>query len=179
MAINPPSDIVLDVINAAPARMVDAAKARLASMADLAAGAPSFESRLEAAAPPVKGGGETPEAFVKFEAMMLESFLQYMLPSDHASVYGDGLAGDMWQQMLARQVAGVMAEAGGIGVADRLLKDYYMQGDERVAVSGVTQEAARAEDAEQRLVTESLLHETRRLLTQPLLNEAKSSLFDQ
>ena len=52
-------------------------------------------------------------------------------------LYGKGLAGDMWKSMMAEQIANVMAERGGVGIATRVLGDYYKEGDRKVAVVGV------------------------------------------
>ena len=56
---------------------------------------------------------------------MLQTFIQNMLPKDGAAVYGKGMAGDMWKSLLAEKVAEVMADRGGIGIADRVLGDRY------------------------------------------------------
>jgi len=57
--------------------------------------------------------------------MVLQTFIQNMLPKDGAAVYGKGMAGEMWKSMLAEKVAGVVAERGGIGIADRMLGEHY------------------------------------------------------
>jgi Rod binding domain-containing protein len=67
----------------------------------------------------------TPASFKRFEAMVLQTFIQNMLPKEGAAVYGKGMAGDMWKSLLAEKVAGVMADRGGIGIADRVLGDRY------------------------------------------------------
>lgn len=66
-----------------------------------------------------------PASFRRFEAMVLQTFIQNMLPKDGAAVYGKGMAGEMWKSMLAEKVAGVVAERGGIGIADRMLGGRY------------------------------------------------------
>jgi len=71
----------------------------------------------------------TPESFKRFEAMVLQTFIQNMLPKDGASVYGKGLAGDMWKSLLAEKVADSIAERGGIGIADRVLGTQYADAD--------------------------------------------------
>ncbi len=93
--------------------------------------APARDFTVEPPAPPrpAAGADPTPEAFRKFEAMMLQSFIQSMLPEDSEAVYGKGLAGDMWRSLMAEKIADVMADSGGIGVADRILKTYYAGSD--------------------------------------------------
>ena len=67
---------------------------------------------------------ERTENHVKFEAMVLGSFMESMLPKENP-VYGGGMAGGMWKSMLAQELGRTMAERGGIGIADRLLGDRY------------------------------------------------------
>lgn len=75
--------------------------------------------------PAESGKAAVPESFKRFEAMVLQTFIQNMLPKDGAAVYGKGMAGDMWKSMLAEKVAGVVAERGGIGIAERMLGGRY------------------------------------------------------
>ena len=42
-----------------------------------------------------------PESYRKFEAMVLQNFLKYMMPNDSEDVYGKGMAGDIWKSMSA------------------------------------------------------------------------------
>lgn len=167
MAISPPVDIVLDVARAASADDVAAARERLAARATTTA-APGFEIASPAAPLPTKDANATPEVFRKFEAMMLQSFIQSMLPEESEAVFGKGLAGDMWRSMMAEQIAGVMADSGGIGVADRILKNYYGRGEDQAALDA----------AGRSLVTQSILHEAQRMALQPGRSEADTSLFD-
>ncbi len=166
MAISPPVDIVLDVARAASADDVAAARERLAARATTTA--PSFEIAAPAAPFPAKDADATPEAFRKFEAMMLQSFIQSMLPEESEAVFGKGLAGDMWRSMMAEKIAGVMADSGGIGVADRILKNYYGRGEDQAAL----------DTAGRSLVTQSILHEAQRMALQPGRSDADASLFD-
>lgn len=167
MAISPPVDIVLDVARAASADDVAAARERLAARATSTA-APGFEIAAPAAPFPARDANAMPEVFRKFEAMMLQSFIQSMLPEESEAVFGKGLAGDMWRSMLAEQIAGVMADSGGIGVADRILKNYYGRGEDQATLDA----------AERSLVTQSILHEAQRMALQPGRSEADTSLFD-
>lgn len=167
MAISPPVDIVLDVARAASADDVAAARERLAARVS-ATGAPAFDVAAPAAPFPTKDADATPEAFKKFEAMMLQSFIQSMLPEEGEAVYGKGLAGDMWRSMMAEQIAGVMADSGGIGVADRILKNYYGRSEDQAALDA----------AGRSLVTQSILHEAQRMALQPGRADTDTSLFD-
>ncbi len=62
--------------------------------------------------------------FAQFEALVLQTFIQAMLPKDAESVYGKGLSGEMWQSMLAEKIAEQVTRRGGIGIAARLTEDY-------------------------------------------------------
>ncbi len=59
-----------------------------------------------------------PDAPQDFEALVLQSFIQEMLPKKSEQVFGGGVAGDIWRSMLAEKLAAEVAERGGIGIAD-------------------------------------------------------------
>ncbi|MGN6143244.1 MAG: rod-binding protein, partial [Mesorhizobium sp.] len=120
MAISPPSDIVLDVARAAEPQDIEAARAALTKRAGGAAAAFSVDA---ASAPRPAGDQATAPArnYQRFEAMVLQTFIQNMLPKDAEGVYGKGLAGDMWKSQLAEHLADVMADRGGIGIARSML----------------------------------------------------------
>jgi Rod binding domain-containing protein len=54
-----------------------------------------------------------------------------MLPREADSIYGGGLAGGIFRDMYAAEIASEIARAGGIGVADRLAVHYGREGDGR------------------------------------------------
>ncbi len=83
--------------------------------------ATSAASRLSAG---VTGKKDTAQ---KFESFVLQSFVQEMLPKDMESVYGGGIAGDYWRQMLAERLGEVMAETGSIGIADIVRKSVKLK----------------------------------------------------
>ncbi len=150
MSITPPSDLVMDVVNAAdPAKLAEA-QARLGK-ADAALKAErlndsgnGFSAQLASHKEMALAGNDTahrvsmksdktPEAYRKFEAMVLQNFVQEMLPSENESVFGKGMAGDMWKSMMAEHLANVIAEGGGIGIADRLLQKANYAGERSAA----------------------------------------------
>lgn len=146
MAISPPSDIVFDVAKAAsPLGYAEAvARLRRGGGADMEAGGAGFERAFDGmvrSEPRVLSDGHAgltarannqvlfgsagrPDAqdltYRNFEAMALSTFVETMLPGDAESVFGSGTAGNVWRSMLAEQVAGEIAKAGGIGIADSL-----------------------------------------------------------
>ncbi len=64
--------------------------------------------------------GSAKDSYQGFEAMFLSNFVESILPKDSAGLFGTGSAGQIWRSMLAEKIAGQMAKAGGIGIADQL-----------------------------------------------------------
>jgi hypothetical protein len=134
VAITPPSDIVLDV-----ARAADPEKYRVAAerLARLRATAPGTETFMLPAAPTraatpadVANTAATPTAsaqsrrrldpYGQFEAFVLQSFVQSMLPKNATTVFGKGSAGEFWRSMLAEKMGDELARSGQVGIARRL-----------------------------------------------------------
>lgn len=179
--INPPSDIILDVVRAADPGKQAKATQRLAALAednagsardfaslmddprrisggpqmpfradeariamqnrdalgapggnDSAPGESDLRARLDPLADsqartdnaprttPVGNQPMTPHQ--EFEAFILRSFVETMLPDDATASYGSGTAGDIWKGMKAEQIGNAMARSGGIGIAEQLAK---------------------------------------------------------
>lgn len=176
MAISPPSDIVLDVARAADPAGVEAARAALAQRA-AKTGAPAEPFAVASRHAPAATGNDgartpTPESFKRFEAMVLQTFIQNMLPRDGESIYGKGIAGDMWKSQLAEKVADSIAERGGIGIADRVLGDRYRQAEKAKAAepaTGATGAAPAAPPAElSPALIDEMLHRLNESLVQVL-----------
>jgi len=168
------NDIVLDVMRAVDPAAAETARARLASFVTPASGA-KFETSAPVPDATAQTRSPNAETFAKFEAVVLQTFLQSMMPSDTESVYGEGMAGDMWQSMMAEQLANVMAERGGIGIADRILRDHYTADGEKVAINGVSNDPARAERDTQEMLSVALVQEMQRKLAQSLSEENSSA----
>jgi Rod binding domain-containing protein len=106
--------------------------------------------------------------------MVLQTFIQSMLPKDTQSVYGEGMAGEMWQSLLAQQLGDTMAARGGIGIADRVLGAHY----ERVADAANTAAASsdhRAERDLQEMLSVALVQEIQRKTTRSMNEEGAIS----
>lgn len=86
---------------------------------------------LSASAPRVTKAADPAQ---KFEAFVLQSFIQEMMPDTAEGVYGSGLAGDFWKSMMAEKIAEQVAERGSVGIAN------YISG----AGSGAVRPAASA-----------------------------------
>jgi Rod binding domain-containing protein len=145
MAFDPRSDVVLEVLRAADPARAAAATQRLTALAG--AGAPdaeAFDATLAATsassrnAEPVAEAsnararlaavGATPDkaarAKVEFEAMLLSSFVNQMLPKDADATFGKGFAGEAWRSMLADQAARQIARSGALGIGKRLFASH-------------------------------------------------------
>lgn len=109
--------------------------------------------------------------FQKFEAMVLQTFIQNMLPKDTEGVYGKGLAGDMWKSQLAEKLADVMAERGGIGIARSMLADHYLDGKRIVPVGPVSGGPEKTEIDQQRRLSTSLVQEFQRKVARSMTGD--------
>nr|WP_280819655.1 rod-binding protein [Tianweitania sediminis] len=94
------------------------------------------------------------------------------MPNDSETVYGGGMAGDIWKSMLAEQIAGVMAKRGGIGIADRLLGDFTIEDKKKVALAGATAESVNELRGDKALLSSALLDEMQRRLVQSIRQDA-------
>ena len=158
MAVDPSSDIMLEVAKAAdPARAAAAAQRLNALAAAAGADGPDFAETLAATASAatsaadartrladVAASADDKATRVKtdFEAVMLNSFVSQMLPKDAESVFGEGLAGDMWKSMLADQVSRQIAKTDALGIGKRLFLSHPL------AAAGALEQARRAEFVE-------------------------------
>jgi peptidoglycan hydrolase FlgJ len=106
--------------------------------------------------------------------MVLETFIQNMLPKDAENVYGKGVAGDMWKSMLAGKLADAMAERGGIGISDRILGDHYVEGEKALPVGPVSGGPAQAEADQQAMLSTALVQEMQRNVARSLFEEQAS-----
>ncbi len=145
MAISPPSDIVLDVASAADPAQVRAATERLARLAaDPGASAAGFSEALAAAKKAsVASTPTTPftsslglasardsivnaaprdkmKAYQKFEAVLLQNFVEAMLPKD-PELFGDKNTADIYRSMMAEQFANQLAKSGSFGIAKQIM----------------------------------------------------------
>ena len=64
------------------------------------------------------GAGSDP--YKKFEGLVMQQFVEAMMPEKSETVYGKGNAGGIWKSMLAEQIGTQIAKAGGIGIAKML-----------------------------------------------------------
>lgn len=148
MSIFPSVDIVSDVARAADPRRANAALKRLNAFADSKMGpAPVFAKALDQApatsktlptlaraysasdAPARVAQNAKPPAAAaaeKFEAYVLQTWLELMLPKEDGAFYGSSGAGGVWRSMMAEQLGGQLAKAGGIGLRRIVEKDHQL-----------------------------------------------------
>jgi Rod binding domain-containing protein len=144
MAISPPSDIVLDVARAADPTRLQVAFDRLQRMGSGVAGtqfaAAVDEATPGASAPGLAGAREkfaslAPAKFAdaasasqtksaktlqQFEAQVISTFIEQMMPEASATNFGSGTAGGVWRSMLSEQIANQVAKAGGLGIREKV-----------------------------------------------------------
>jgi len=150
MTVAPVQDLIVDVMAAADPvaqRMAAARLERLASGADQNFAA-AVDQKIEAAglrqvdasavdgdmpegSAPIDGAGHAPiikamnsnsAVYRKFEAFVLQMFVESMLPKDASNVFGKGTAGTIWRSMMAEQIGNEMARGNGVGIAKQLAK---------------------------------------------------------
>lgn len=137
MAIDPGADLLADALAAADPQRAKAAADRLARLAagngDDTALAPEFQAVLAASGVALHNPAilaatfagtahsvQTANPYEQFEATVLKSLFEFMLPAKAPSVFGSGLAGDVWKSMLADALAGQAGQAGIAGIARSL-----------------------------------------------------------
>ncbi|WP_181168318.1 MULTISPECIES: rod-binding protein [unclassified Mesorhizobium] len=183
LAISPPSDIVMDVVRAAEPADLAAARAALTRHAGGVAGSFSVEAAsagtmLSRATADQAMAADPSKKFKKFEAMVLQTFIQNMMPKDTEGVYGKGLAGDMWKSQLAERVADVMAERGGIGIAKSLLADHYLEGKRKVPIGPVSGGPEKTEIDRQSRLSTSLVQELQRKAARSMTGDETTTKTD-
>jgi flagellar protein FlgJ len=149
VAISPPSDIVLDVASAADPVKVRAATERLAKLAadpsatanfsdalastkgSAVAGSATTMPPLPAAIAPsgfadardhmaTSGSHDKLKAYQKFEAVLLQNFVESILPKD-SELFGDKNSAEIYRSMMAEQFANQLAKSGSLGIAKQIM----------------------------------------------------------
>lgn len=147
MIVTPTPDLVLDVLQAADPVAQRAATAKLdvsktgasdfgatfesqvggaaasASVVDnqSSANTTQVDPGLFAAAPArVINAPSSSDVYRKFEAFVLQVFVDTMLPKGAQDIFGKGTAGDVWRSMMAEQLGNQLAQGKGIGIAKQL-----------------------------------------------------------
>lgn len=148
MTVPPVQDLIADVMAAADPASQRVAASRLERMASIAGEnfSTAIDRKIEAAALEqgeaeteraldagqvsngaghaqiIKGTAGGSSAYRKFEAFVLQMFVESMLPKGATDVFGKGTAGTVWRSMLAEQISNEMAKGNGVGIAKQLAK---------------------------------------------------------
>ncbi|MCB5177737.1 rod-binding protein [Microvirga lenta] len=158
-----PTDIVLDVARAADPAKYQAASKRLSELSgpsNAAEFANTFNaltasSRSHVPSDPfalktalrndttLSGADRKDAAYQQFEAFVLQSFIESMMPEESESVFGKGTAGGIWKSMMAEQIGAQIAKAGGIGIAKHVLgarsaSEQFVQSNPTTSTGGAT-----------------------------------------
>lgn len=144
MIVTATTDLVLDVLEAADPLAQRAAAAKLdalkSSDADFTVAMEAEVGRARAAAAdqsatkaaevrsdavngaPVQviKAPASGEVYRKFEAFILQTFVETMLPKESEEIFGKGTAGGVWKSMLAEQLGNQLAKGKGFGIAKQL-----------------------------------------------------------
>ncbi|AZO13151.1 flagellar biosynthesis protein FlgJ [Mesorhizobium sp. M3A.F.Ca.ET.174.01.1.1] len=176
----------MDVARAAEPADVEAARAALAKRVGAAAGPFSVDqtasvdagSLLSRATADKAEAANPAKKFQRFEAMVLQTFIQNMMPKDVEGVYGKGLAGDMWKSQLSEQLANVMAARGGIGIAKSMLTDHYLDGQRKVPVGPVSGGPQKTEIDQQTRLSISMLEELERKAARSMTGDDAATKTD-
>ena len=145
MAIMVATDVVSDVLGAADPLTSRIATERLTRLqsptgSEFSTEAAAVRAERDAGAPaktfgllppsdapaitrPVTSGDVAGATYSKFEAFILQTFMETMLPKDE-KIFGKGTAGNVWRSMLAEQLGTQLAKSGGIGIAHMLAKSH-------------------------------------------------------
>ena len=134
MAVKLPSDLIVDVMQRADPARKNSALARLRSAGN---GSSEFAMTVDRISPsqadhraePLSssrqsrspGTNRTIEdqssASRGFEKMVLRNLFESVLPDEKSGVFGEGPSAGVWRSMAADQLAGELADDGGIGIA--------------------------------------------------------------
>ncbi len=158
MSIFPATDLVSEVaraanpqkLNAAVTRLSELSSARIRSKEDFAnlidgVGDASMSAARGSATPDVvavapgrtaalssaKSGqnARASDATEKFEAYIIQTCLETILPRSEQGVFGQGTAGGVWRSMIAEQLGNQIAKAGGVGL-HKMLDQHWAHRDE-------------------------------------------------
>jgi peptidoglycan hydrolase FlgJ len=149
MSTFPANDLVVDVARAADPQKMNAAMQRLSDLTHLrgpqgagfdksfqnaAATARSSAPQYSSIAPTTIQTKSTSnveplstsvasDAAKKFEAFILQSFIQNVLPKEGHGAFGEGVGSGVWRSMMAEQLSTQIAKKSSFGIAKLLEHD--------------------------------------------------------
>jgi flagellar protein FlgJ len=86
-------------------------------VAEARASRPSTSASLSR---PMDRSAAPADAYVQFEALLLQNMVETMLPKDSEAMFGSGTAGMVWKSMLAEKIAAEIARTGTLGIAKQI-----------------------------------------------------------
>lgn len=82
---------------------------------------PSFHISSSRSSSPLNNSSsdrnEAASVFMKFEAFILQTWLEILLPKVDGGAYGDDQAGGVWRSLMAEQFGEQLAKTGALGLA--------------------------------------------------------------
>jgi Rod binding domain-containing protein len=69
---------------------------------------------------------------MQFESVLMNSFVNEMLPKDAPDAFGQGLAGEMWRSLLAEKISNQIARSGALGLGERLFATHPLSASARL-----------------------------------------------
>ncbi|CAN7716346.1 rod-binding protein [Bosea sp. LjRoot9] len=84
---------------------------------------PSF-AKPSFAKPSAAAAGDqsaTAKTLRQFEAQVISTFIEQMMPEATTNTFGSGLSGGVWRSMLSEQIAGEIAKTGGLGIRSKVM----------------------------------------------------------
>lgn len=128
MAVELPSDLVMDVMRRADPARINAATSRLRAVSGAEGNA--FSRMFDSAIVQTVGAHDhdlnergcmtdcrKQQAHKDFERMVLRNLFETLLPREETKAFGSGPSAGVWRSMAADQLAGLFAENGGVGIA--------------------------------------------------------------
>jgi peptidoglycan hydrolase FlgJ len=112
-----PIDLVADVVKSADHNKLSAATEKLGRVDRQTALQTNTTERFSGLAPNAMGASKENQ---QFEAMILRSFVEEIMPKATPSLYGEGTAGEVWRSMQADYMSQEIAKSGGVGIAKLL-----------------------------------------------------------
>ena len=115
MAVEFPSDLILDVARAADPAATRNLEARL-NAGETTGGIPASAVRLSRTAQAPDAG----KAAKDFETLLVSNMVEDMMGDSEQSYFGGGFAGSVWKSMMAEQIAARVVETADFGVASKV-----------------------------------------------------------
>src|SRR5262249_46517464 len=116
----------------------EATRAASAAGDQVAAKPPAASLDSSNAAAPVRviKAPSSGDVYRKFEAFVLQVFVETMLPQNAQDLFGKGTAGGIWRSMLAEQLGNQLAQGKGIGIARQLASAHPAASDAKSEKAG-------------------------------------------